>query len=100
LTEAKKKYNRILASNRAVIENVIGQLKKWRIIKRVYCHFSVTTRNQIDFNLVIRVLVKLTAAKLKQRPLRSATFKLPIADLLDSEDFSDKDNLFWINFYI
>jgi len=91
LTEIEKKYNRILASIRVVVENVIGQLKKWRIINGVYRHFSVTTQNQIDFNLVVRVLVKLTAEKLQQRPLRSPTFKLPIADLLNPEDFVDED---------
>jgi hypothetical protein len=74
-----KKYNRIFALIRAVIENVIDPLKKWRIIKGVYRHFSVTTHNQIDFNLVIRVLVKLTTAKLQRQPLRPPTFKLPIA---------------------
>jgi hypothetical protein len=92
LNDEQKRYNRILSSIRVVVENVIAQLKKWRIIKGVYRHFSLTRHNQIDFNLVIRVLVKLTSSKLKRHPLRAPGWRLPIADLLSSEDFSDDDD--------
>lgn len=91
LTSEQRRYNRILSSIRVVVENVIAQLKRWRIIKGVYRHFSMTSNNQIDFNLVIRVLVKLVSKKLENHPLRSPRFKLPISDLLNSDDFSDED---------
>jgi hypothetical protein len=73
-----------------VIENVIAQLKKWRIIKGVYRHYVVTHHNQIDFNLVIRILVKLTAAKLQRKPLRSPEFRLSISDLLNNDDSNEE----------
>jgi hypothetical protein len=70
-TKEQKRFNRIRPSIQVVVENVIAQLKKWRIVKGVFRHLSVNFNNQINSELVIRVLVKLTAEKLENHPLRS-----------------------------
>lgn len=71
-SEEEKSYNRRLASVRVVVENVIARLKKWRILKGVYRHFSPSKNNQIPMELVVRVVLKLTAADLKRSPPRPA----------------------------
>jgi hypothetical protein len=76
-SEEEKIYNRKLASVRAVVENMIARLKKWRILKGVYRHFSPSRHNQIPMDLVVRVVFKLTAADLRRSPPRPAKWSPP-----------------------
>jgi hypothetical protein len=71
LTESQRKYNTALSKIRVIIENVIGQIKKWKILGTVYRHFSLSKNNQISFELVIRVVTKLTALLINNSHLRA-----------------------------
>jgi hypothetical protein len=51
----------VFSKIRVVIENVIGQIKKWKIFGTVYRHFSLSKNNQISFELVTHVVTKFTA---------------------------------------
>ena len=77
LTQEQKDYNKKLSKIRVVIENVIAQIKNWRIFKTVFRHYDSTEskKNQIPFDRVVRVVCCLTNMKIKQTPLRSKDWK-------------------------
>jgi hypothetical protein len=79
LTKVQRKYNTSLSKIRVIIENVIGQIKKWKILGTVYRHFSVSKNNKISFELVIRVVAKLTALLINNSHLRAKNW-IPTLD--------------------
>jgi len=90
LSDKEKRQNRILSSMRAVVENVIGQIKNWKVLAGVFRHFSTRKHNQIDLDLVIRVVTKIVALQLQRRPLRSSTWQVPIQKI--DQQLSSKEN--------
>jgi hypothetical protein len=87
-TQEDQIYNTKLSSVRAVIENVIARLKKWRILKGQYRHFSTAKNNQLDMNLVVRVVTKLTALDLKKSPPRSRNWSFPQKEQIQNSNES------------
>jgi hypothetical protein len=91
LSKEQKEYNRHLSSLRVVIENVIAQLKKWRILKGTYRHFSLIRNNQIDFSLATRVLTVIVARSLRKRSLRCSNWGYPTSNSSDwSSDLEEQ----------
>jgi hypothetical protein len=76
LTETQRQYNTALSKIRVVIENVISQIKKWKILVTVYRHFSLSKNNQVSLELVIRVVTKLTALPVNNSHLRTKNWTL------------------------
>jgi hypothetical protein len=93
LSKEQKEFNRHLSSLRVVVENVIAQIKKWRILKGSFRHFSLLHGNQIEFSLVVRVVTKLVARSLRQRPLRHSNWIPPRDSSSKSSSESDTDTL-------
>jgi len=57
--EDKRNYNKLLSSNRVIVENVFGRLKKWRIIGGFVRHLSHNTKkkdNFFDFDVLFEIL--------------------------------------------
>jgi hypothetical protein len=81
LTKEQKRRNRIISSIRAVVENTIAQMKNWKILATGSRHFSGSRENQIDFELVVRVVAKLTALQIEHRPLRRKGWKISILQI-------------------
>lgn len=69
-TQEEKKYNTRVAQWRAVVENTIGQWKKWKILGGTYRHSKVHTRNRVQLSDILAITLVLTNRKLKRRPLR------------------------------
>jgi hypothetical protein len=70
LTEKEKEFNKILSTIRAVVENINAQLKHWRIFKGVFRHYSTKKNNTVPVELVVRVVLKLTARFIELHPIR------------------------------
>jgi hypothetical protein len=70
-TQEDQIYNIKLSSVCVVIENVIARLKKGKILKGQYRHFSTTKNNQLDMNLIIQVVIRLNVIDLKRNTPRS-----------------------------
>lgn len=81
LINEQKRRNRIISSIRAVVENTIAQMKNWKILATGFRHFSGSRKNQIDFELVVRVVAKLTALQIEHRPLRRKGWKISIPQI-------------------
>jgi hypothetical protein len=62
---------------RVVIENSINRVKQWHILKCVYCYWH-NGKRLIKINNVLTTVVVLTNRKIKQNPIRSASFVNPI----------------------
>jgi hypothetical protein len=62
----RSNHNIKLSSVCSVIETVIARLKKWRILKGQYRHFSTTKNNQLNMNLIIQVVIKFNTIDLKR----------------------------------
>jgi hypothetical protein len=52
-----------------VIENVIGQLKKWKVLAGKYKHYKVGKKSRIELNEVIHACSLLTKNQIQQNPL-------------------------------
>ena len=70
LTDEEKKENLWISQSRVVIENVIGQLKKWKVLAGKYKHYKVGKKSRIELNNVILACALLTENRLCQNPLR------------------------------
>jgi hypothetical protein len=68
---------------RAVVENVIAQIKNWKIFSGIFRHFFPSRNNQIDFDLVVRVVTKIVAQQLQHCPLRHKGWQIPIKNRTD-----------------
>ena len=54
-SQNKKEFNKLLSSNRVIVENVFARLKQWRIIGGFRRHFHPNDENKanvIDFNVL------------------------------------------------
>jgi hypothetical protein len=83
LSDEDKHHNQILSSLRAVVENVIAQIKNWKIFSGIFRHFSPSRNNQIDFDLVVIVVTKIVAQQLQHRPLRHKGWQILIKNRTD-----------------
>jgi hypothetical protein len=75
-TYEDKYYNKYLSSMRVIVENSINCVKQWRILKCVYCYWH-NGKGLIKVNNVLTMVV-VTNRKIKQNPIRSASFVNPI----------------------
>jgi hypothetical protein len=77
-----------LSSVCVVIETVIARLKKWRILKGQYRHFSTTKSNQLDMNVIIQVVTKLNAIDLKRNIPRFKNWTFPRKEQIQNSNES------------
>lgn len=68
LTQAQKDYNRRLSQVRVVVENTIAQIKTFRVVAEVYRHARE------GYNTIFRIVAVLINRRIRQRPLRHATY--------------------------
>lgn len=66
LTDHQRMENKWLSQSRAVIENVIGQLKKWKALGTKYKHIRVGRQCRIDLNDVILACSLLTERRMQR----------------------------------
>ena len=72
--EEKRNFNKLLSSNRVMVENVFARLKQWRIIGGFMRHFHPNTANRgnvIDLNDLFQTLCTLHNRDLKDHPMRA-----------------------------
>ena len=72
-SQNKKEFNKLLSSNRVIVENVFARLKQWRIIGGFMRHFHPNDENKanvIDLNVLFQVLCTLHNRDLEFHPMR------------------------------
>lgn len=70
LTPTQRRANLQFSQRRVVVENTIGQCKKYRIIADKFRHYSTTGRNTFPIDKIVRVVALLTQRRLLNKPLR------------------------------
>jgi hypothetical protein len=89
LTDEQKKFNTELSRTRVVVENVNARLKKWKIMRGPIRHFRHGKPSLISPELIVDVVVGLTARELKTSPCRAADWTpKPVTQ----EDLDDNNN--------
>ena len=68
-TPEVKEHNAMLSKFRVVVENIIGQLKTWRILSCKYRN-SMRGKGPVTFAKLHRIIVTMVNERLKVRPLR------------------------------
>ena len=71
LTDEQKKYNKKFSEMRVIVENTIGRMKQWNVLKGVFRHFR-GERHQLSVDHILQVVAALTNRQTREHPLRSA----------------------------
>ena len=72
LSANEKAKNTTISKYRVVVENTIGQVKRWKILSDCYCHYIASNETQqIPFEDILWVCASLTNQKIKKKPLQS-----------------------------
>lgn len=91
LSVSDKAKNTTISKYRVVVENTIGQLKRWKILSGRYRHYTASKDSQqIDLEDVLWVCGCLTNHKIKKKPLRQDNWR-PRNHLN-----ADVENLSWL----
>jgi hypothetical protein len=72
--EEMRNFNKLLSSNRVIVENVFARLKQWRIIGGFMRHFHPNTANRgnlLDLNDLFQTLCTIHNRDLKDHPMRA-----------------------------
>lgn len=84
LTDEDITWNRKFSQMRVIVENAIGRLKKWRVLKGVYRHLK-GERSQLDLNNIVTICCALTNRLLSKNPLRPPSWMTPaIKDFMEN----------------
>jgi hypothetical protein len=70
LSKADRKFNQTLSQWRVVVENAIGQVKKWGILGGKLRHYTAGGPNTFPTDKIVDAVCILTQRKLLQKPLR------------------------------
>ena len=73
LTPEQKEYNKKLSEMRVVVENSIGRVKTWKILKGPYWHWRCG-KGQINANNVLTVVVALLNCEIKKSSPHKARY--------------------------
>lgn len=68
-------YNKMISQYRVIVENSIGQLKAWRVLKGVYRQHRESRHMHIALDDVVYVCTVLTNMQLVKKPLRAPGWK-------------------------
>ena len=71
MTEEEKASNKQLSHWRVIVENAIGVVKQFRALKGVFRHYSLTKKNNIDFDMVVSIACHLSNLRMEKHPLRA-----------------------------
>lgn len=75
LSAEDKLYNTRISQYRVIVENSIGQLKAWRVLKGVYRQHRESEHMHIALDDVLYVSAVLTNMRLEKKPLRAPGWK-------------------------
>jgi hypothetical protein len=95
LTQEQKEFNKKFSQFRVVVENAIGQLKKWKVFSEKFRHYRDNKTPLISPNDIMTVVVALTNRKIKERPLRGPNWQPPQKDpegIATGDADTDSDN--------
>lgn len=70
LTDEQKIYNKKFSEMRVVVENTIGRMKQWKILKGIFRHFRGET-HQLSADSILQVVAALTNRQTKQNSIRN-----------------------------
>ena len=76
LTDEQLEYNTRLSKSRVVVENSIGQLKKWKVLGEKLRLCTRKNKNLEFYNKILRVLVVLTNKNMDMKPLRCNNWEI------------------------
>jgi hypothetical protein len=68
---AQRKLNQVISQWRVIIENAIGQVKKWGILGGKLRHYTAGGPNTFPTDKLVKAVCILTQRKLAQNPLRA-----------------------------
>ena len=71
LSDEEKRYNKKLSSFRVVVENAIGQIKRWKIVGGVF-RLHCNPNEPLTATMIFSIVASFTNLKIKKTPLRSA----------------------------
>lgn len=80
LTDADKIYNKNISQYRVVVENSIGKLKSWRVLKGIFRQQKESEHMKIHIDDVIYVCAVLANREIEKIPLRKPGWKPTTGD--------------------